>query len=185
MRSGLPRLRAVWVAAAVLAAAPVLGLTVTRAHDSVTQAHESLAQAQDSVRGALTPSAVAPGGAAGAGREDAGPAGFYGPAGSAGSHGSAGGSAGSTESSGPVGPAGLAESAEPLGPLGPPRPVEPTDSAGPGTSHAVVGLILAGVAAVAVAGRCRPSASNLRSSAVRLRPWPGRQVYRPRRKGPV
>ncbi|MFD7899203.1 hypothetical protein [Streptomyces sp. NPDC059743] len=185
MRSGLPRLRAVWVAAAVLVAAPVLGLTVTRAHDSVTQAHESLAQAQDSVRGALTPSAVAPGGAAGSGREDAGPAGFYGPAGSAGSagsNGSVGGSAGSTESGGPAGPA---ESAEPLGPLGPPRPAEPADSAGPGTSHAVVGLILAGVAAVAVAGRCRPSASNLRSSAVRLRPWPGRQVYRPRRKGPV
>ncbi|WP_141698548.1 hypothetical protein [Streptomyces lushanensis] len=181
MRSGLPRLRTVWVVAAVLVAAPVLGLTVTRAHDSVAQAHESLAQAHDSVRGALTPSAVVPGDVVLAGREGAGPAGLHGPAGSDRPAGSDG-FAGPAGFSGSVGPE---ESAEPLGPLGPPRPADPTDSAGPGTSHAVIGLILAGVAAVAVAGRCLPGALNPRLSTARLGAWPGRRLHRPRRKGPA
>ncbi|QXE39643.1 hypothetical protein KQY30_23165 [Streptomyces sp. GMY02] len=147
MRPGLLALRAVG-AAAVVVAVPVL---VTGAGGAV--------QDHDSVRGTLTPSAVTLGGVAGPGAGHC-------TGGTATAHGSCPGQHRPGDLPTPFGPVQIgsggpgADGPAADGPGSAARPEHPAaadevrdESAGPGAPQAVVGLVLAGVAAVAVAFR--------------------------------
>ncbi|MFB7269830.1 hypothetical protein [Streptomyces sp. NPDC056244] len=139
MRPGLLALRAAG-AAAVVVAVPVL---VTGAGGAV--------QDHDSVRGTLTPSAVTLGGEAGAGADGC-------TSGTATAHGTCPGQRRPGALPTPFGPVQIGSGGPPAyGPAHPARAEEPgsprDESAGPGAPQAVVGLVLAGVAAVAVAFR--------------------------------